>query len=78
MDVKLLGQATVRYMASMEEATGIHPVDVAKYTASSFSSTAVQMHLYKNKNVATFSPTAKPTYHWLKSSCLGGICQVSR
>jgi hypothetical protein len=40
--VKLLGQAVIRYFASIASVVGVHPVDVARYSASSYASHAVQ------------------------------------
>ena len=59
VDVKLLGRAIILYFEAMAKVIGVHPVDVAKYSASSFSSHAVQLFLYQNKRVACFSPDVK-------------------
>jgi len=78
VDVKLLGQATVKFFDTLQDTIGYHPVDVSKLTMSSYASNAVQMYLYLNKRQANNSPDFRPLYHSVKKSCLGGLCMVTR
>lgn len=78
MDVLLLGKATTRFFKSLLDNVKSHPIDVGKFTISSFAFNAVQLHLYRSKKQACFSPDFKPLYHAIRSSCLGGLCMVAR
>ena len=78
IDVRLLGQATVKFFAALEETILSHPIDVGKLTMPSFASNAVQMYLYTHKRQGNTCPDYKPLYHAVRGSCLGGLCMVGR
>ena len=78
VDVHLLGIGVLRFLSSLNEQFGVHPLDVNKTTISGYGSYLFQQNLMIHKRVGQFTPNVLPIYGCLKSAATGGLTMVTR
>ena len=77
-DVILLHCSAEKYVQKLWEITGLHVVDAQRYTLSSFSDYAAQVHLMRHKRVGSFIPNSCLSYSLMKRALLGGLQTTGR
>ena len=73
-----MGIGVLRYLTSLNEQFGVHPLDINKTTISGYGSYLFQQNLMIHKRVGQFSPNVLPIYACLKSAATGGLTMVTR
>lgn len=77
-DVALTGQATCKFLNTVLDEIGSHPIDVRKMTMASFAFNAVQLDLFRGVKPAFYSPDCKPIFKIISDSSIGGLTFVGR
>ncbi len=76
--MEILLRSVEHFFGKLEDIVGLHPVAVRKFSLSSFSFLAGQMHLTRNLKPGCFISNHAAIYSALKRGMRGGVTMVCR